>query len=353
MSGADQANAISQMSSRLLQQAKWCRDLGSPLYADLLESAAIDVEEGGPAWDVLVPFIDDPAGSAIALRLMGAVHRLVLEGRAPGLGSHYPSVGGTPGRAAPHRFRETLQQHRDGLEQMISQPVQTNEVGRSAALIGGFLQIVRETGLPLSILEIGASAGLNLRWDNYYYETPMSGWGDPSSAVVLKDFLTQGRLPFDTEVKVIERRGCDVAPLDPSTRDGASTLASYVWADQVDRLALLRGAIKIATRVPAPVDEADASDWLKSQLAYSRNGVATVVFHSIVLQYIPPSARERVVEIIKEAGLKATSDAPVAWLRMEPGEEQCDVHMVLWPDGGERHLARSGHHGRPVRWLSS
>ena len=67
---------------RLRRQARACRLPGSPLYAGLLERSAADAEDGGPAWTVLAGHETDPPGSALTLRLMGAVHRLVLQGRA-------------------------------------------------------------------------------------------------------------------------------------------------------------------------------------------------------------------------------------------------------------------------------
>jgi hypothetical protein len=70
--------------------------LGSPLYSYLLDRSAVDTQDGGQAYSVLEGHASDPPGSALALRLMGAVHRLVLENRAPSLAVHYPSAGGEP-----------------------------------------------------------------------------------------------------------------------------------------------------------------------------------------------------------------------------------------------------------------
>lgn len=61
-------------------QAVWCERLGSPLYARLLARAATDAEEGGPVARVLGPRAGDAKESALPIRLMGAVNRLVLEG---------------------------------------------------------------------------------------------------------------------------------------------------------------------------------------------------------------------------------------------------------------------------------
>ena len=86
----------STIAACLRKQAEWCGLLGSSLYAFLLEQAAADVEICGPCWDVLRGQDPDHRGSALALRFMGAVHRVVLAGMAPELARHYPSMDGTP-----------------------------------------------------------------------------------------------------------------------------------------------------------------------------------------------------------------------------------------------------------------
>jgi hypothetical protein len=59
-----------------------------------------------------------------------------------------------------------------------------------------------------------------------------------------------------------------------------------------------------------------------------------------------------VTAAIERAGAAATADAPLAWLRMEPGGDEADVHLRTWPGGADARVARSGYHGRPVRWLA-
>ena len=114
---------------------------------------------------VLAGHESDPGPSALALRLMAAVHRLVLTGAAPGLAAHYPSVGGTgdPDAAWP-AFRQVLIEHVAEVRAGLASPPQTNEVGRSAALFGGLLQLASD-GLPVRLFEIGSSGGLNLLAD--------------------------------------------------------------------------------------------------------------------------------------------------------------------------------------------
>src|SRR5580704_3860428 len=78
----------------LRRQAEACRDIGSPLYGDLLEHAAADLLAGGPVADVLRGHLDTRPSSVLALRLLGGAHALALAGRAPELAQWYPSAGG-------------------------------------------------------------------------------------------------------------------------------------------------------------------------------------------------------------------------------------------------------------------
>lgn len=340
---------------RLEYQARSCGALGSPLYERLLGAAAANASEGGSVWRVLEPHAGDPDGSALALRLMAAVHRLVLRGGAPDLAAFYPSAGGDARAPAEDAFLRTVSDDAGPLRDDTAQPLQTNEVGRSAALVGGFLEVARRFGLPLDLLEIGASAGLNLGWDRYLYEARGKTWGDPASPVRLCDFNTERLPPFDAAAEVGARRGCDPRPIDPTAEDGATLLLSFVWPDQLARIRLLRSAIEVAQRYPVVVDEATASAWLGHQLSEARPDVATVVFHSIVLPYLDDDERRSLADALTGAGTEATRSAPLAYLRMEPDEEDpkvVEVRLTTWPGGEYELLAHTGYHGTAVRWLA-
>jgi hypothetical protein len=284
---------------------------------------------------------------------MAAVHRLVLEDRAPGLARHYPSAGGEMAGDAWLPFLETVADNRDLLSQYLTLPVQTNEVGRSAALLGGFLLAARHTGLPLRLLELGASAGLNLLWDRYRYVSGDAGWGDPASPVSFFDVFTEGHPPFDVQASVAERRGCDLAPLDPRSEGDRLTLMSYVWADQKARFHRLERAIELAQRTPVQVDRADAPKWLADRLAVPAEGVASIVFHSMVMLHLDWKTRRAVRKVIEGAGGRATLAAPLGWLRMERGSDAVEVRLTTWPGAADRLIARTdtATATRRIRWL--
>jgi hypothetical protein len=348
---AETARAREILAQRLQRQASWCDDLGSPFYGSLLRSAAQDLNGEGAVWGVLSGFEGEEGSAALALRLMGAVHRLVLMGKLPDLARRYPSVGGDGDAAAAWPvFRKALVATRSELRKLLPGGCQTNEVGRSAALLGGFLEIAHRTGQRLRILEIGASGGLNLRWDHYRYESGAGGWGHLNSPV---RFINAFEVPppLKRHAEIVGRKGCDLDPIDPTSPDGSLALRSFVWADQRYRFQLLEGAIAVAHQVPVEVERMDAAEFLERELASSRTGVTTVVYHSVFMQYVSARGQARIALAIETAAARASSDGPLAYLRMEPGAQTFEVRLTLWPGGGDELLALTRAHGTGVRWL--
>jgi hypothetical protein len=326
--------------------------MGSPLYAHLLTTAAQDVLGGGPVADLLVPRARPGRGDAAGLRFMAAVHRLVLTRRAPQLALHYPSVGGRPDLAAVGAvLLTTVDEHLDQLAVDVERPCQTNEVGRAAGLVVGLLEVAARTGLPLALREIGAAAGLNLRLDRWRYELPGGHVvGDPDGEVVLAG-RWRAPVPHAAEgFRVVDRRGGDRSPIDPTTEEGRLALSASVWADQTERFERLGAALRTAARVPAIVDESSAASWTREH-AVPSSGRATVLYHSIVEEYLDADERAAFLDAVEAAGARATEEAPFAWLRMEPSSElrHHAVSLRLWPHAPDlRHLATTGAHGDDV-----
>jgi hypothetical protein len=335
----------------LRDQAGYCAAMGSPLYAHLLERAAADAEAGGVVQSLLDPF-DAPnlRADALALRLMAAVHRLVLTGEAPRLAAHYPPAGGSSGtEGAWDAFRESVAEQAERLRPLIALPCQTNEVGRCAPLAFGFLELAATYRLPLRLLEVGASAGLNLRFDHFRYGGGGASWG-PQSPVDLSGLWLEAPPHLPAELLVVERRGCDPRPVDAATAEGRLQLESSLWADQVVRLKRLRAAFEVAAREPATVERASVDAWLPRVLDAPQRGVTSVVFHAIVYEYFSDAVQRGFREALARAGAAATAGAPLAWLRFEPtpATRGYAVTLTTWPGGEERVVATAGAHGSDV-----
>jgi hypothetical protein len=342
-----------------LQQAGMAAS-DSPFYETLCDGLAVDTQRDGPAAAVLAPFAAAPFEAAYVLRLLGGLHRLVLSGQAPTLARHYPSTDGDgDADAAIAAIRALLADPPAAVLGALQRPPQTNEVGRSVALASGFLLLAQELGLPLRLREIGSSGGLNLRADSYWYEQDGQGWGNEASTVRFVDLWRDGRPPFAHGFDVADRRGCDRDPIDATSRGGGLTLLSYVWPEPPERFRRARAALTQAGETPVVIDRADADAWVGAQLVAPQPGTALVFFHSVVWQYFDEATRAAVRDQLDRAGRAATTETPLAWLRLEPHPATyvpAELRLTVWDGRGtgphERLLATTGFHGGPITWLA-
>lgn len=340
------------IAAHLEQQAAACDALGSPFTARLCRLLIALLDDGTATGRRVLAWPGDPRADALALRLCGGLHRLVIEERDPALVVAYPANSVDDGTLSA-AVAGALARHDAALAAGLDSAPQTNEIARSAMLLPGFLAIARETGLPLALAEIGSSGGLNLLFDRFLYRYGALSWGDPASPVTMEPELRSPALPLGGDLVVHSRRGCDIAPVDVATAEGRTRLRSYVWPDQAARLQRLDGAIALARRHPFSLETADAAGFVRRQLAARPGNAAFVLFHSIMWQYLPRETKDSLLAALDEAGAAATREAPIARLRMEPRDPKdgfATLSLTLWPGGETRRLAKCDFHGRWIEW---
>lgn len=347
-------HATSDTAAALARQANSCDHIGSPLYGSLLRGLLSDFRSGGLTFDLLDGVSEQPVHDAIPLRYLAAGHRLALSGSAPDLARHYPSCGGNwSGQDVTRDFLHAVRAHPPTVEAALSQQVQTNEIGRAVVLTCALSHVMALTGLPLRTLELGASAGLLSRLPWFRVDIGTGTCGPPDAAVTFgPEWCERPPATIVGALQIVDQAACDVSPIDPTTDDGRLRIQSFVWPDQLERIGRLRAALQVAAAHPLQVDAADAGEWLQCRLEGPLpTQTATVVFHSIVWQYLPGSTRDAVRGALARAGTSATVDSPLAWVRMEPAAPtHADVRMTMWPGGHETVLAEVGYHGHGVRW---
>ncbi len=326
------------------------------LYGVLLAAMADDWEAGGVSREVFDGWEDVPARQFPQLRLLAGLFRVVLRGDAPGLEQLYPVLGGTADPAgAWDAVRPVVESHLDELRESLAEAPQTNEPGRAVALLVGLTEAVRRTGMHrVRLLEPGASAGLNLLVDHYRFVGDDWAAGPESSPLVLEGCGAPGLVPVD--LTVVERRGCDVAPVDAASAEGARYLTSFVWPWMEARHARLAGALEVARAHPVAVDRARGAAWVAEQLATApEDDVLTVVWHSVTRLYWPREESRALDASVAEACRRM----PLVHVGMEhpwpaDGSEPVpragdEVVPEVGLDG--KVLATCGHHGPPVRWV--
>jgi hypothetical protein len=341
------------------EQSTFCAALGSPFTAELIARMGDDLAAGGPVADLVGGWPTNPRKDALSLRLTGALHHATLAGSDPELAARYPAARADWSMDEVWPLaRAFLARERAAVSEFLRSAPQTNETRRSIALLAGFLAFAQAHPGPIDTLEIGASAGLNLLWDRFAYRTASWAWGGDSPVVI--DAEWKGRAPeIGARLAVRHRAACDLQPLDVADPAARLRLRSYIWADQPDRLARFDGAVALALGGSVRVERADAAEWLAEKLPQRARDAATVVYHSIFLQYPPRETRDAIAAAVASAGASATQSAPLAWLRLEPeavlggpiDSARMLLDLVVWPGGERLILGITDGHVRSVEML--
>jgi hypothetical protein len=291
----------------------------SPLYAEICRAVARDE-------DTLELVLCAPEHQRRPTLLLAAIHDLLLAGTEHALAAHVPTVAvrgvTATGRAGPLAV-SFCREHHDAIAHVLrTRATQTNEVNRTAALLPALVHAT-PAGRPLRLVELGASAGLNLLVDRYEHRyaggvSIQSGQDRPDlhTPHVRCRCAVDGELPALARASIAERVGVDVAPVDVADDRAARWLLACTWPDEADRVARLRAAIALARRDPPPVVRGDALELL-GQLVASPRGAHPVIWHSWVLAYWPARRRRALAAAIDAIGARRD----VTWLYLEQPSE--------------------------------
>jgi hypothetical protein len=295
----------------------------------------------------------------------GAVHHLLLTGAGDdALAAYYPSVlpdGATarPAEEAGPALVEFCARHEDALRAVIgSRLVQTNQVQRALGLRFGLAAIAEEVGdRPAHLIEVGASAGLNLRFDRYGYTLGGHRFGDPDSPVqFVAELYGDGELPdLDALPALASVRGVDLNPVDVLDADDRQWLRALVWPENHDQRLLLTAALDLVAGDPPPILPGDAIDVLPGLAAALPEGEPRVVYHSATRMHVPAErldAFDASIASLGESGplwWLSVEDAPDPDPRADPSRGGASLRL-RGPGGQARDLAIVEGH---LRWVET
>lgn len=304
-----------------------------------------------------------PPTQQLPVLLFAAVHSIVLAEPDRELARWYPTVSTAPATGDPFpAFERLCAAETDRLRHIIAtRTTQTNEVGRCALFLPALGLLHDELG-PLSIVDVGTSAGLNLHLDHFGYQyDPGGSIGLPSPVTV--ETATRGRVPVPRRLPGIAARvGLDQSPIDLADEDARRWLLACVWPDQRDRFERLSAAIDIARARHTAIVTGDAVDDLTGLLEQSASAGHPVVLNSWVLNYLPEDRQRAYVGSLDSFGAEhdlswvaAESPArcpglPFAHDRSRP--ELTNLELTRWRAGQRviEHLGVAHPHGYWLHW---
>lgn len=261
----------------------------------------------------------DPDQDAVALRFVAALHFLVISKQDSELEGISPPNPNAALGARSNVLRRAIRRYEKLILEYLKSPPQTSEVGRSMAMLGGFLEVAERFGADMDVFGIGASAGLNLGFDQYYYQADSWHWGNPRSNVQFK-LDWQGASPPLSSIIVHQRKACDIAPINEATEK--DKLLSYIWPDQLERLKRIRRAIGYAARAKYRIDAMEAGEWLTMQLESAAMTRPRVIYHSVIGQYFTEHQKQKFGAATEIMGSKASEKSPLIWLQFRARRKQ-------------------------------
>jgi len=363
-----------KLIARCEAQARFCRG-APPLYHQLFTylGQRLRRDDGFAAW--LLWAARKRATFDVPLLVLAGLHASVLR-RSPAseaLAAYYPSTGGlevADSSAFATVFQQSVDALRDELAAFIAtSPVQTNEGARGLCWL---LLLAYTDWSAVHLFELGACAGLNLVAEqrNYLVCDTVSASRYRFGLGADREFTMQGQGNFVPPVaasspKALSRRSCDLAPVLLHNEADRLHLASFVWADQSERMALLQRGIEAVLRAnttDVPVQLAmhrlpgGLPDFLCNQ---DRSAVRApcVLFNTYLSTYLPDKGRFLQEHVGQWAQQR---QGPVIWLQWEHlrGHESLEFGWLgwtadLWCNGSHRHwhLAWVHPHGGRVAWL--
>ena len=292
---------------------------------------------------------------ALPLRVAGGLHWLQLTGKDVRLRAVYAGDV-TDQDAVDAAVLAVVRAHDAALLDWFDSPPQTNEAGRSASFMAGLAWLNGRVGSRFEMNELGASAGINTMMDRYAYALGGVHFGPAASPMRIAP-AWRGPPPPSAPVEIVRIRGCDQAPINLADPAAALRVKAYVWPENSERLARMDAAIALASEQAPELAKADAADWVDELLAQPQPaGIARVIHHSIVWQYIPPDRQARITAAIEAAGARASADRPLAWMRLETNRATFRHELTIrcWPGNGEPALlAEAQAHGAWVDWFGA
>jgi hypothetical protein len=311
--------------------------LGKPLPALLMRVLARTVPRAGEIARLLAAWPGDLAADAVTFRLCSGLHALARSGRAPGLAAlyrnHAGEAGGLPDPfALEQAVLAALRTHAVMLGAWMAHPTQTNEVARVAGLVAVLMALNARAAMRCEVLELGASAGLNLNFSHYALRLDDQVALAGASPVVLAPEWRAGRPPLHA-VEVVRACGVDLSPLDPDCPADCARLEAYVWPGEHARSRRLVAALGLARLHRPQVVRGLAGAWLETMLAAPQpSGVRRVVFHSMVLQYADPFERARIDAALAAAGARGSAERPLVRVGMEWRADRAAVELrvTIW-----------------------
>jgi hypothetical protein len=218
-------------------------------------------------------------------------------------------------RTAARRVMATLRQEPHLVKHELWRSTQTNEPGRSAVLQAVVADLAQGDE-PVNILEVGASAGINLRFDQF----PVRALDDDNPLTL----VCEDRSAIDRHrvlPRVSQRVGIDPNPLSLANEEDRLWLKACLWAEERRRHERFDAIVVAEKGWPrATILRGNVRERLVDAFSRCSANATTIIVNTWTAAYFSHDEREWFFdEVSRQCALGG-----VAWISVESP-------MVTWP----------------------
>lgn len=186
--------------------------------------------------------------------------------------------------------------------------VQTNEVQRASYLYPIFSEISASVKKPLTLIEIGTSAGLLLHLDRYRYDIQQAQsvqFGDGDSPLIIQAQNNGEPLEHVEKLVIKDRIGIDLNVIDLADEAQYEWLQCLIWPELKEQKRNLAIARDIQKRHSTQFFTGDFREVLPELLGHVTDS-QVVIFHRHVANQFPTALKEELMQLLKTASAQQT-----------------------------------------------
>ncbi len=346
VSSSDSADRMSKWFLRFSEQTA-----GSPIYQFLSKEISSNQK--------ILKLASRSGSSQPAPNLfLAAVNYILMKNPKDGLAEFYPNVGGSfsPSPAMLNAFSIFCEKFEVEIGKLLeTRLVQTNEVQRCALLLPAVNMVSEKSGVEkISLVDVGASGGLNLLMDQVFIQYSDGSSAGPLNSTLRLECESKGlSLPdFKNGIQISSRIGIDLNPVDLLNADQREWNLALIWPDQFERIKRLQKALKLLSSNKILLRKGNANQILDEVVSEIPEDQLVCVMHSFTLNQFSKEEREKI-----ETTLELISQKRNLWrISLEwIGTDFPELSIIHYESGQKRSnqkLAECHGHGEWIRWVN-
>ncbi len=250
-------------------------------------------------------------------------------------------------------LKQVCSEYEEALIQLFhTRLVQTNEVNRASYLYPLFDEIYQSVKKPLTLIEIGTSAGILLDVDQFNYEIMERNntkiFGDAASDITIRAVNNGQPLNISNDLVIYNRIGIDLNIIQLEQEDDYHWMQSLIWPEHKERKVLLEKIRDVNINCSKTLVEGDFLEIIPNYLEMRNEDSQIVIFHTHVANQFSTELKESLLTMI----CKLSYHVPL--YHVYNNMDDANLHVDLIQRGTTinlKEMKNTDGHGKYFSWI--